>query len=284
MITFAIRNIRLYFRDRSAVFFSFLSVLITLGIYILFLGENLAASLSTFQQATLFVNTWLLAGICTIAPVTTSMAAMGTLVDDRANSISKDFLAAPIQRTHLAGGYLLGGATASFIMSFATLLLGWGWLVSQGLPVPSASTLLLIVGILLLSTLSASCLSFFFISFFHTSSSFSAASTVLGTLIGFLAGIYLPISSLPTAVQSIIKVFPPSHAAVLLRYTFLQGLAPTMFAGFPDAVQQEVWRELGVRFYLGDTLFPLWGSAVFLAVSGVVFFLLSMYPYAKKTK
>ena len=39
MNTFIKRNVRLFFRDRSAVFFSLLAVLIIIGLYALFLGD-----------------------------------------------------------------------------------------------------------------------------------------------------------------------------------------------------------------------------------------------------
>ncbi len=282
MLTFAQRNIRLYFRDKTTVFFSLLSVIITLGIYVLFLGENMASSLSELENAPLLVNTWLIAGICTIAPVTTCLSALGVLVDDRANKISKDFLASPIQRYKLIGGYLLGGITASFLTSLFTFLLGGAWLLSQGLALPSFSAIAAIIGILLLSTFSAGCMSFFILSFFQTTSAFGAAGTIVGSLIGFLAGIYLPISAFPPIVQTIIKFFPPAHAAVLLRYYFLQDLSASVFQGAPASLQNDVWVSIGVRFKVGENLFPLWGSVLFLLGSGLLFFLLSMYPYAKK--
>ena len=39
ILVFAWRNIRLFFRDKTSVFFSFLSVLIIVGLYALFLGD-----------------------------------------------------------------------------------------------------------------------------------------------------------------------------------------------------------------------------------------------------
>lgn len=39
MIGFAKRNLKLFFRDKSAVFFSLLAVFIIIGLYALFLGD-----------------------------------------------------------------------------------------------------------------------------------------------------------------------------------------------------------------------------------------------------
>ena len=39
MISFVSRNLKVFFRDKTAVFFSLLAVLIVLGLYIFFLGD-----------------------------------------------------------------------------------------------------------------------------------------------------------------------------------------------------------------------------------------------------
>lgn len=36
MINLAVRNLKIFFRDKSSVFFSFLSVIIIIGLYVLF--------------------------------------------------------------------------------------------------------------------------------------------------------------------------------------------------------------------------------------------------------
>ena len=44
MILFAKRNLKLFFRDKSSVFFSLLAVLIVIGLYAFFLGNQLVNS------------------------------------------------------------------------------------------------------------------------------------------------------------------------------------------------------------------------------------------------
>ena len=39
IMALSIRNLRLFVRDKALVFFSFLSVIIILGLYVLFLGD-----------------------------------------------------------------------------------------------------------------------------------------------------------------------------------------------------------------------------------------------------
>lgn len=51
MLTFAQRNLKLFFRDKSAVFFSLLAVFIIIGLYALFLGDVWTDSLSDLANA-----------------------------------------------------------------------------------------------------------------------------------------------------------------------------------------------------------------------------------------
>ena len=44
MIAFTRRNLLVFFRDRTAVFFSLLSSLIIVGLYVLFLGDTWASN------------------------------------------------------------------------------------------------------------------------------------------------------------------------------------------------------------------------------------------------
>ena len=68
-----------------------------------------------------------------------------------------------------------------------------------------------------LLTFSASCFTMYdIVSWFKSIHAFSTASSIVGTFIGFLTGIYIPFRSLPEAVQLVIKIFPPSHTAVLI--------------------------------------------------------------------
>ena len=282
MTQFAKRNIWIYFRDKSTVLFSLLGVFIVIALYTVFLGDNMAQGFSQLEDANLLVSSWLIAGICAIAPVTTAMGALGALVADRDTGADRDYLASPMRRSSLVGGYLAGGLLAAFILTMITLLLGGGWLLSLGVELPSLINLAKIAGVLMLTVVSGGSMVFFLVTFIKTSSAFAASSTVVGTVVGFITGIYLPIGLLPEPVQLLVKLFPTSHAASLLRYLFLEGFADSLFKGVPDAVRDEIWLELGVRYSFGDGVFPLWGSVAILAGTAVVLFVFSVLRLSKQ--
>ncbi len=278
------RNAKVYFRDRSAVIFSLLGVLIILGLYLFFLADNLETSLAELPDATLFVGSWLVAGICAVAPVTTAMGALGILVSDREKKVSRDFLASPVKRSRLVAGYMGGGLVAAGLMTLLALVLAGGWLLAGGAVLPSIPVLLAILGVMVLALVSGVCMVFFIITFLSTNGAFVGASTVVGVLVGFLTGMYMPVGALPEGAQWAVKLFPTTHAAVLLRYLVLRGPAAASYEGVPAAVQDELWQQMGVRLTYGDAVFPLWGSVLVLAGASVVFFLLSVWNYRRKSR
>ena len=61
-----IRNLKLYFKDKGAVFFSLLGVLIVIGLYILFLGDTFTDGLKEFYKPENIMSGWIMAGLLAI--------------------------------------------------------------------------------------------------------------------------------------------------------------------------------------------------------------------------
>jgi multidrug/hemolysin transport system permease protein len=118
---------------------------------------------------------------------------------------------------------------------------------------------------------------FFLVSFFKTQNSFGVASTVMGSLIGFLMGIYVPIGVLPRAVQTVIKFFPISHAAALFRQVFMEVPMTASFAGAPPEMVEEFMTSLGVVYQIGDSTVGYGASVMILSATAVLFFALGVW-------
>ena len=282
MVDFTQRNLKVFFRQKSAVFFSLLGVLIVIGLYVLFLGDVWVSNFPGIEGAKGLMGTWVIAGIVSITPVTTAMGAFEAMVQDRSRGMTRDFFASPVRRWKLVGGYVLSAYVVALLMSLAALGLGQLYILSCGGGVFSWGALGKTLCILPLSTLASSALVFFLVSFFRSSAAFSTAGTIIGTLIGFVTGIYLPVGSLPEAVQWVVKLFPVSHAGALLRQVLLEEPIRTCFAGAPEAAVQGFRETMGVTYaYGGFTAGPLVHVLVLLGTSSV-FFLLAWWFVARK--
>jgi multidrug/hemolysin transport system permease protein len=53
------RNLLIFFRDRSSVFFSLLSVFVIIGLYVLFLGDMLVSGMKEVPGARFLMDSWL---------------------------------------------------------------------------------------------------------------------------------------------------------------------------------------------------------------------------------
>ena len=124
----------------------------------------------------------------------------------------------------------------------------------------------------------------FFVSFFQSNNAFSIASTIIGTVIGFMTGIYIPIGQLPAGVQTVIKVFPPSHSALLLRQVIMDDAIKTGFAGAPADAVASFQELMGVTFKIGGATVTPMTSIVILIVAGIIFLGLSMLSLSRKKR
>lgn len=284
MIQFVKRNLLLFFRDKASVFFSLLSVFIIIGLYFLFLGDLLVRGLEGdgFTGVRFLMDSWIMAGLLAVTPITTVLGGLGIMIGDKEFKLHKDFFASPIKRSKLTCGYILSAAVNSFILTIFTLVLAEIYIISNGGELLSIEALLKVLALIILQILSSGFILFLVVSFMKTASAFGALSTILGTLIGFLTGIYIPIGNLPVYVQNVVKVFPPAHTGALLRMIMMEQAEKITFAGAPKEIIEEFHLSLGVSFKIGDTMISPTISIVYLLIVTIVFFLLAVLRLSRK--
>jgi len=284
MTGFGIRNLKVFFKDKTSVFFSLLAVFIIIGLYALFLGDVWVNSLDDAPGARFLMNSWIMAGLLAVTSVTTTMGAFGTMVEDKTKKIIKDFTVSPIKNSQLVGGYIFSGIVIGIIMSLVTLVLAEIYIILSGGTFMGFTALLKVFGLIVLSTITNASLVLFLVSFFKSMSAFGTASTVIGTLIGFLTGIYLPIGELPAGVQWVVKCFPPSHAAALFRQVMMEEPMAVTFEGAPDSVVADFKQMMGVTFQFGETTVSAATSVLILIGSAAVFYALALWNISRKKR
>lgn len=279
------RNLKIFFRDKGAVIFSLLGVLIVVGLYILFLGDAYTDSLADFKDSDKFMNCWIMAGLLAITSVTTTMGAFGTMVQDKEKKIFKDFYCAPVSRSSITLSYIISSAVVGLIMTGIVLVIALVYLTVTESITLSAMLIVKLVGLSILTSLSNTAIVLFLVSFMTSEKAFSAITGVISALIGFITGIYLPIGNLPDGVQYVVKCFPTSHSAVLFRQLLMGDLEESV-ENFPPEAQADALtglkESLGVIFKFGDTECTAYASVLILAGTLVVFSILSILILRKK--
>jgi multidrug/hemolysin transport system permease protein len=275
------RNMKVFLRDRTSVFFSMLAVFIIIGIYAVFLGNTTVRSLEQsvgpkIEGVRWLVDSWIMAGILVVNSITVTLGVFGVMIDDETHKRMEGFLVAPVSRGSLVAGYLIAANVVGFLLSIIALVLAELYILSGGGSLLSLTALLKVLGLLAYNVVCSSTLIFFFISFFRTASGFSTMSTILGTVIGFITGIYLPIGVLPEALQTVIKFIPACHAAALMRQIIMDAPLQKVFAGAPTELYDEYTQVYGVRLFFGSREIMAPVMLLVIGASGLLFLFLSI--------
>ena len=149
MRAFFVRNLNIFFRDRTSVFFSLLSAIIIIGLYVLFL--EMSGSAASECGVRFLMDSWIMAGLLAVTSMTTTMGAFGIMIDDKTKKISKDFYSSPIRRSSLTSGYILSSYIIGVIMTLFTLVLAEIYILAYDGALLSIA-LLKMIGMILLST------------------------------------------------------------------------------------------------------------------------------------
>jgi len=281
MLIFAKRNLMIFFRDRAAVFFSLLTILIAISIYAFFTRNLMIAGGGDWDGASQLMDLWAMSGIVSIMPVTTTMGAFAIMISDRYTKIFKDFYTSPVSRASLTAGYIFSALVIGFVLTVIGLATVAVIVAALGISL-TFSNYLLAVGAIFLTTLAAASMMLFVVSLVESQRAYSSLATLIGTFVGFLTGVYMPVGMFSAAVRTIIGVFPISHAASLLRQIFMQDAINTTFEGAPDAVVENFRIDMGVFYEIGGMQTNAVFSVAVLVVTTVVFFGLSLVRVSRK--
>lgn len=275
------RNLTLFFRDRMGVFLSLLSAVILFALYALFLGNlQLDNVQSKFPNASAedvrgFVDSWVFAGIVMITTLTTSLSALTIFVEDRTSGRFRDFMVSPVRRGHLVGGYLLSSFVIAVLMSTVILIAGQIYMLSAGHGLTAWNALVKSFGYICLLSAAFSALSSFIVTFIKSSGAFSSLGTIVGTIIGFLAGAYIPLGTLPSGVTNVINALPFSQAAMLVRGPLTEEPIGKLADGQSQAVEA-MDKFYGVDIFVSEiAVTPSMATASMVAVL-VIFAALGM--------
>ena len=274
------RNILLFFRDRANVFFSLLAVFIIIALYALFLGDAMEESLAQVigfesDKIGVIMASLTLGGMVAVTSVTGCLGAVAIGVSDK-DTAAKDFHTSPVSRKKITQSYILGSAAVGFIMTLAALATVLAYIALNGGLLPSASDFARLFLTVVLSVLCGNSIVFFLSLFVKSLNAFTSLSTIVGTMIGFLMGIYVPVGQFPEAVQWVIKCFPMTHAASMFRQILADAELAALFENAPPETLSAFRETFGVVFSYGEYVSGFWFSAAVLSVTVVVFYAASL--------
>ena len=287
LVSLISRNNKVFLRNKMLVFFSLLSVLISVGVYVVFLQKLQTDAISQVVPVTkaieILVSEWMVAGILTTIAMTSTLSVFAIYIQDLETKRTADFLVTSASRMNIQLSYVFSSLMIGFMMTFVAFISCEVFIVAIGGSLLSFAAFLKVLALLLVGVLLSSTINLFIVLFINSETAFSTVNTVIGTMIGFLCGIYVPIGVLPSAVQSVIHYFPVSHIAVLLRQVLMEPSLATVFEG-ATAFEESYKLNYGVVYKIGDSIISPATSVLFIVATIVVVLGLSAVVYKRKYK
>ncbi|MED9903639.1 MAG: ABC transporter permease [Lachnospiraceae bacterium] len=297
-IVFTGRNLKNYFKDKGAVFFSLLSMIIVICLMTFFLGDMNIESIKNLllqfpgrdavadeKNAELLVFVWTCAGIISINAVTVTMAVYSVMIKDRASGRINAIYTSPMSRTAIAGGYIASSFIASVCVCVLTLfaieLIG----VQKGMTFFPAVIHIRLFGMIAMNSFTYAAFMYLMVLLAKTEGAWSGMGTVIGTLVGFLGGIYIPVGALSETVGSIIKCTPVIYGTAMFRTVMTEDILAKTFQGLPDEVIAEYCDVMGISLKLFGKEIGTPEEWLILLLCGIIFLItgVAFLKYSRKT-
>lgn len=207
------REILLYWRNKIKVFTSiFLPVLIAVAF-----GTGLGSILE-FRHLPYNFSQFLYPGILGLSISVMSITSTLSIVWDREYGFLREILVAPVSRSVIAWGKILGASTVALIEGILLLFTApyFNLVLS---PLQIGETFLVII----IFTLGVAGLGVFLTSFVSRTESFSLLLQLFIAPMSFLSGGFFPLNSLPLWLQNLARFNPLAYGIDALRWTILSG-------------------------------------------------------------
>ncbi len=282
------RNCLCYFRDKASVFFSLLGVLIVILLYLIFLKDMLVDSfmkeisdMISRESVKEYVDAWVMAGILAIVSVTTSAGSLQTMISDRVSGRDRDTMMTSLSSAKISAANILSTFLVGQIMSLIAFAIAIGYLSVTGCGMSAVGiieTLLLTIP----ASLSGAIIVYTLTCRMRSEGAFSGFSTVLGVLIGFLTGIYMPLGTMAEGMRTIGSMMPATHIAALMRQTLSTDAFDKIMAGAPPETYDEIWHMMGYQIELFGMDFSPLMSMIYVLIVTAVFFGITVFLTKKR--
>lgn len=278
------RDCLLYIRDRGAIFFSLLSMLITLMLMGIFLGnmnvESVTNLLSEYggvrdleadrENAKHLVEYWTLAGILVINAVTVTMTLMSNMVTDRAERKLDSLYCTPVRKGIIALSYVTSSVILGMLLCIVPFLLALIYITAGGGDMLPFETVLKLLGCMFLNVAVFSVIMYLFASLIKSQNAWSGVGTIIGTLVGFAGAVYLPMESLPDKVGTVLKCLPILHGTSLMRKLCCEDILAKTFSGLPGELIDGYSEAMGITIAMGDSYATNEFQVAFLLICGII--------------
>lgn len=285
-----LRFVKLYFRDKMGVFYSLLGAFVVIILYFMFLANNqiemvkAQVPLVGDDEVGYLVHSMILAGLLSVTSVTSVLGAYSTMIADWEDHIMMDFRSSPLGRAEYPLASALSAFTVGILISGLSFVIYQIWIfMGTGYHFSVTQNFWTCALIILISLFSALFLGAI-CSVIRSMRTFSGISLLTGTLIGFVNGLYVPITTLSETVRNTIVLLPFIHISSLYRLVLCEDAKKVVFAGASQEVVDKYSQMIGMDLMFGDFAISKQLSAVYLLVLALISFGVLLVSWRKKER
>ena len=284
------RNLKIFLRDKASVFFSFLSTLILIALYFLFIAKTYTSGMDDLggsmdeNAKNLIVYLQMMAGVLVLNSMSLATGVFSTIAKDFEDRRSDSFLLTPAKTPEVILAYFTTGLAASFGFNAFTWLVTFvliGAITGYWLAI---SVFFLVLAVLFVTSLISCSIMLLVTSLVKSSSAVGVVTGVAGTFFGFLCGIYMPYSNLGEGTKATGSLFPFSHLTVWLKRVMLNDAFSQI--GIPEKVRDILYDEFFSATSIGFVSLkaPLWLMLLYSAAFGLICLILSWFFLNRRFK
>jgi ABC-2 type transport system permease protein len=210
------REWKVFLREKSRIVASIVNPILWLLIF----GGGLGASV---RVTGINYQTFIFPGVLAQAVIFSSIFFGVYIVWDRKIDFLKEVMVAPISRTSMFIGKVIGGATDSMVQSVILLIIGAVLGAAGVIPDLQITPTSFILSLLILFVMTVSLVSVGLVigSLMESPEGFQLVSSFLLFPVFFLSGALYPLSGLPAWIAPLTHINPATYAVDALRYVIL---------------------------------------------------------------
>jgi len=262
VLALCMRNLKDFVRNKPRLIFS----LVFPFFFIYVFGaifENFAADM----PIDIAPFAYMLAGIAIATVFDVTLRISSSTIDDMSSGFMKEVLVSPVSRLSVAGGQFLSGAVIGMLNGLFILLGG----LFLGFRIEGPMTVLYMIAAMIFVGLVFSGFGLFIATNTKSTQTFQVVSMALTMPMTFLSGAYIPVMSLPSALQVIARFNPLTYAVMLFRGISLEVMD----------LPAEMLLQADIAIQIGDFVVTPMIAALFLLGFGVLFLFLSTVTFAR---
>lgn len=246
MLAIAKRNLLLYFKSKSNIFFSLLGSLIVFGLFVIFIRQNLIDGFKGIENRKQIADMWMLGALIPVTAITTSFS----MISDKLADKFLDFSLTDRSDQQIVLGYYFSATFLALCMQifvFALCMIYFHFEEGKSLTIKQISVMLLFI---LVTAFLAAAINLLIGGFLNSQIALSSVSGIISAMAGFVMGGYVPIGEVSKVVRQIIQFFPLTYSAAGMREVLFASLLDKL----PSSSRKYLLKYFGIKVDLGRQL------------------------------